>query len=344
MIENARVLQPEFIPGEIKHRDAETSHLSDALNPLLHGEAGETSFLFGPSGAGKTCVAKFTVNQLQENTVDVESQYVNCWENYSRFRTLYQLLDGIGKTIDIHRQSTPTDVLLERIRDYDDSQYVVILDEVDQLEDKSLLYDLYRIPNLTMILIANREESLFAPLDDRLHSRLSSSERLHFGQYRVDELTAILADRVQWGLATNAVERRQIELIADAAAGDARKAIGILRTAAKKADREGLTEITAEIIDESVPEAKSELRQKNIENLTSHQQSLFEIIANAGEINGKTLYERYCETVSSPKTKRTMRNYLSKMEHYNLIAATGKTQGKTYKSVGEAAESTAKPR
>jgi Cdc6-like AAA superfamily ATPase len=53
MIDDARVLQEEFIPREIKHRDAETSHLSDALNPPTRGERGETAFLYGPFGAGE---------------------------------------------------------------------------------------------------------------------------------------------------------------------------------------------------------------------------------------------------------------------------------------------------
>ena len=114
MITNARVLQQEFIPGEVKHRDAEVSHLSDTLRPLSTGDGRPTpSFLCGPSGAGKTCIARYTVNQLRENVVELNHQYVNCWENYSRFKTLYRILDGINQTIDIHRQSTPRDVGLD---------------------------------------------------------------------------------------------------------------------------------------------------------------------------------------------------------------------------------------
>lgn len=49
----------------------------------------------------------------------MEYQYVNVWENHSRFKVLYELLDGIGETLDIHRKSTPTDVLLDRLHEYD---------------------------------------------------------------------------------------------------------------------------------------------------------------------------------------------------------------------------------
>nr|WP_281273042.1 AAA family ATPase [Halalkalicoccus subterraneus] len=114
MITDARVLQPEFIPQEVKHRDAEVNYLSSVLQPILDGRTADPSFLHGPSGAGKTCIAQYLVEQLRENVVELNHQYVNCWEDHSRFKTLYRLLDGINQTVDIHRQSTPKDVLLER--------------------------------------------------------------------------------------------------------------------------------------------------------------------------------------------------------------------------------------
>ncbi|ELY62232.1 Cdc6/Cdc18 family protein [Natronolimnohabitans innermongolicus] len=137
MITDARVLQPEFIPQEVKHRDAEVNHLSSVLRPILDGQSADPVFLHGPSGVGKTCIAQFTVERLRENVVDVNHQYVNCWEDHNRFKTLYSLLDGINQTIDIHRQSTPKDLLLDRLRDYEGPPYVVILDEVDQLRTRA---------------------------------------------------------------------------------------------------------------------------------------------------------------------------------------------------------------
>jgi Cdc6-like AAA superfamily ATPase len=297
----------------------------------MEGNRAETSFLYGPSGAGKTCIAQYTVERLRENAIELNHQYVNCWEDYTRFKTLYRILDGIGKTIDIHRQSTPKDQLLERLRTSVDSPYIVILDEVDQLEDKSLLYDLYRIPNLTMILIANREEDVFAPLDERLNSRLSSCARIRFNSYSLDELVAILEDRVRWGLADGALDQEGMELIADQAAGDARKAIGILRNAAQTAAYDNQTQISTSVIETSIPETKSEIQQKTIEKLTTDQRVLYEILADEEEIDPASLYNRYTERSDDPKSKRMVRNYLSKLEHYNLIKSDGQTKGRTYR-------------
>ena len=88
--------------------------------------------------------------------------YVNCWEDHTRFQALYAILDELERTVDIHRQSTPRDVLLNRLRDHDESPCVVIFDEVDQLEDKGILYELDNLQQFSLILIVNQEEELLA--------------------------------------------------------------------------------------------------------------------------------------------------------------------------------------
>ena len=332
MITDARVLQPEFIPNEVKHRDAEVNTLSSVLRPLTDGGRADPAFLYGPSGTGKTCIAQFTVERLREQVVDLNYQYVNCWEDYSRFKTLYSILEGINNTIDIHRQSTPRDVLLDRLRDYTGPPYVVILDEVDQLQDKQLLYDLYRIQNLTMILIANKDTEVFAELDDRLTSRLTTTTRIHFNQYSNSELISILTDRVRWGLTPNAIDQDRLNQIAAKAAGDARVAIGILRNAARHAHENNLNEIPVDVIQSVVPETKSEIQQQTIDRLTEHQQVLYNIITEYGTIEPQRLYDEYQERVPEPKTRRTVRNHLSKLEHYNLIEAEGNTKSRIYRA------------
>lgn len=331
MIQDARVLTPEFVPREIVHRDPEVNQLSNALEPITRGEPAETALCFGPSGAGKTCVAQFTVDRLRESVLDLSHQYVNCWEDYTEFRALYRILDGVGETFDVHRQSTPKDELVERLRAYDGPPYVVILDEVDQLEEKRLLYDLYRIPRLSMVLVANRERDLFARLDDRLGSRLRSATRIRFDPYGIDELTAILRGRVDRGLRDGVVDDDQLERIADAAAGDARVAIGILRNAARRARRQSHEAITGADLRAAIPEARSEIRQKHEDRLTDHQRAVYEVIAERGRVTPGELYEAYCERVENPRTRRTVRNYLSKLRQYDLVRAEGEHRGRTYR-------------
>lgn len=184
-----------------------------------------------------------------------------------------------------------------------------------------------------MILIANREQELFVQLDERVRSRLQNCTRIQFDKYSIDELVSILRDRARWGLTENAVNTEGLRKIGDAAAGDARVAIGILRSAARTAEKENQETISEQLIEKSIPEAESEITRQTKDRLTPHQQVLYEIVLDAEKIDPGDLYSRYEQQVENAKTKRMIRNHLSKMRHYNLIAAEGATRGRTYRVV-----------
>jgi orc1/cdc6 family replication initiation protein len=339
MIRDARVLRAGFVPREIEHRDAEVNHLSSVLKPIMNGEPADTAVVTGPSGAGKTCISKFVTERLREEALDVEATYVNCWRNYTRFRTLYQILDDLGQTIDIHRQSTPHDELVDRLQQYDGPRRVVILDEADQLEDPGVIYDLHSLPQFAIICIANKEEELFGQIDERLVSRLRSSEHVRMDKYHNEQLYDILSARAKWGLNEDVITDNQLYRIADAAAGDARLAIGILRTAAGKADRENHERITDDILLDAAKDARAQIKQKSLDSLTPHQRVVYDIVCDYGPLGPSKIYDRYTDEVDDPRTKRTVRTYLSKMTQYNLLRADGSSRDREYSLVDAAATS-----
>jgi orc1/cdc6 family replication initiation protein len=339
MIRDARVLRAGFVPREVEHRDAEVNHLSSVLEPITNGDPADTAVVTGPSGTGKTCISKFVTERLREEVLDVEATYVNCWRNYTRFRTLYQILDDIGATIDIHRQSTPHDELIDRLQQHDGPRTVVILDEADQLEDPSVIYDLHSLPQFAIICIANKEEELFSRVDDRLVSRLRSSEHVRMDKYHDEQLYDILSARAKRGLEEDVVDDDQLYRIADAAAGDARLAIGILRTAANKADRENRGQITGDILLDAAEDARAQIRQKSLDSLTPHQRTVYDIVRDRGPLSPSEIHDRYSEEVDDPRTKRTVRSYLSKMAQYNLLEAKGSSRDREYSLVDSAAAS-----
>ncbi|QLH78346.1 AAA family ATPase [Halosimplex rubrum] len=330
MIRDARVLRAGFVPREVEHRDAEVNHLSSVLEPITNGEPADTAIVTGPSGAGKTCISQFVTERLREEVLDVETTYVNCWRNYTRFRTLYQILDDLGATIDIHRQSTPHDELVDRLQQHDGPRTVVILDEVDQLEDPSVIYDLHSLPQFAIICIANKEEELFSRVDDRLVSRLRSSEHVRMDKYHDEQLYDILSARAKWGLDEDVITDDQLYRIADAAAGDARLAIGILRTAASKADRENRERITDGILLDSAEDARAQIKQKSIDSLTPHQRVVYDVVREHGPLGPSEIHDHYTDEVDDPRTKRTVRSYLSKMAQYNLLEAEGTSRDREY--------------
>jgi hypothetical protein len=140
------------VPDSVIHRDDEISRLSGILEPPTRGDQHDTILITGPPGSGKTCTATYTVDQFCRETPEVDAVSVNCWEDHSPFQTLYRILEELEGAADIHRQSTATDVILERLRDNDDTHCILILDEVDQLDDENLLYDLLNLPRFCSYL------------------------------------------------------------------------------------------------------------------------------------------------------------------------------------------------
>ena len=332
MIHDARVLQDYFLPKEVVHRHEEMNRLSTALEPAVDGNRAEDVLVSGPSGAGKTVLMRYAVAELEREALDIETQYIDCWQHSNHYRILYKLLEGVATTHDIHR-STPRDELVQRLTDVS-GPYVAILDEADQIAEPDVLRELYGIPRLSMILIANREQDIIGPLDERLQSRLRSSLSMAFDAYTDEELVAILSDRVDWGLEQGAIGEAELATIADVAAGDARDAIGILRSAARTASHEGAECIRDDHVESAIPEARAERTHKSLQRLSDHQRALYRILDAEGALSPKRLYAEYQSAVEDPRTKRQFRSYLGKLEQYSLIEGTGSGPSRSYRALG----------
>jgi orc1/cdc6 family replication initiation protein len=333
MIQDARVLREGFVPNDVVHRDQEVNALSRRLEPVGDGDAAEPALITGPSGTGKTTITKFVVGRLRESVLDVESVHVNCWQSYSRFRAIYRILEGLGRTLDVHRQSTPHDELLDRLARYDGPPVIVTLDEADQLDDTGIVYDLYSLELFSFVLVTNDEESLLARMDERVRSRLQTAQTIRFDRYHLDELTDILAARADHGLVQGAITTDQLTRIADAAAGDARVGLSILRGAARNAARAKADVVRDEHITAAIPEAREEVRSKTLDALRPQQRVIYQILEAETELSPGELYGRYCEEVEDPRTKRTVRNWIGKLVDYNLVEASGKGPSRVYRIV-----------
>uniref|UniRef100_UPI00300EE657 Cdc6/Cdc18 family protein n=1 Tax=Halovenus sp. HT40 TaxID=3126691 RepID=UPI00300EE657 len=316
--------------GPVRSACCGRSPSTTALEPVVEGDRPQHALLTGPSGAGKTCIARATLDRLQEQVLDVHTAHVDCWLHPNDFRILYKLLETLGNTYDIHR-STPHDELFERLSEID-KPFLIVLDEADQISDPDLLRRLYSIRYVTMILVTNHQRDLFSPLDERLQSRLRSSDTIEFDRYTHSQLVSILSDRVKWGLANGSIIDDQLERLAEAARGNARDGISMLRSAARHAEQAGREQIHEGDIDEAIPAARAELRQKSLDRLTSDQLAVYEVLRESGEIMPKEITSAYRQRVDEPKSKRTVRKYLRKLEQYNLIESAGQGPSKVYRT------------
>jgi Cdc6-like AAA superfamily ATPase len=319
------------VPESIVHRDDEVDQLSSVLEPVTRGGQTDTVLITGPPGSGKTVTAKYTVDTLCRENPGVDAVYINCWEDHSPFQTLYRILDALNGATDIHRQSTATDVVLERLREYDEQHCLLLLDEVDQLDDEDILYDLLNLPRFSLILIVNQEAELLDGLDERLASRLGGCERIRLDRYSTDQLADILIEQAETEAVSRDIKRLESERIAEAANGDARISIRTLRIAARRTDEDAVGRITQDIVEQALPKARLELRRRHIDRLPPHHQAIFRVIEEHDRIAPRDLFEEYRKRVDEPKSNRTVRKYLKQLERDELIAAEGSTRDRRYR-------------
>ncbi|WP_135806795.1 Cdc6/Cdc18 family protein [Halorussus marinus] len=330
MITDARALRPIFIPSELHHRDGEIEHLSSCLKPIQQNLSGQNTLITGPSGAGKTTLAQYTVGQLKSATLSVRSGYVNCLSDSSMSGAFHALFRDAGLGIDLSLESASTTQYLDKLRHLDEHM-VVILDEVDVLADPSVIVSLWEEPHITLLMVCVDEDDFLSNADSRVSSRVRSAEKIRLQKYHSDELVDIIEARVVAGLQHGAADHSTISRIAELAAGDARLAIAFLRRAAERAQREGLDTLSPGLVEDVVDDAETDVQERNIQRLSTHQQILHDIVRENGEIAAGDLREEYEKRAQNPKSETTRRRYLQSLERYDLIEQIGATRGTYYR-------------
>lgn len=330
MIQNAAAFRLDEPPRAVVGRNSEQQQLARRLEPLVTNEPGQSAVLDGPAGAGKTTVAQSTLDRLREQSRTVNTAFVHC-----SGMTRYTVLQRIGRETGVgpsgHARSAAD--LLERLRDLPE-RWVVVLDEVDAISDRSVLTDLFDISYLTVVCITNDIERLRAGLEDRGRSRLNAHRTIHFDAYTDQELVAILRDRADWGLPAGVVTDARLEQIARAANGDARNAISILHSAAEVAASAGRHEITASDVEgEAIDRAAAGIRDTQLGKLSRHHRAVHRALDTDGECDLETLYDRYCGYATEPRSKRMMQNYLADLVDYSLVERRGPKQSRTFVAV-----------
>jgi orc1/cdc6 family replication initiation protein len=334
IIRDARVLREGFIPSRVLHREGQLDTIRNCLRPILKEMEPRNTFIFGSPGTGKTCISRFVAEELSAHTTSVQGSYINCWECSSRFKILYSILQDMGSTLSVHRKGTPTDELLESLRKRLENRYcVIIMDEVDKLEDDSILYDLSNLQRSCLILISNIETALHAA-DPRVRSRLASAENIEFPVYREGEILDILRDRAEWGMLPGSIKRNQLERIASASDGDSRVAIGTLRIVAEDAENQDLERVPDSLIEKALPKAMTSSTERNIEMLPPHQRLIIEILDSEKPMDGGELFKRF-QALSDQRglsrvVDRTFRKHTEKLSSLGLITSEGSGRWKTY--------------
>ena len=321
---NEMPLTEVFIPTRLLHRDGQLREVERCLKPFLAGRAPENLFLVGPTGTGKTTVARW----MLETHFHGRYVYVNCWKYRRSHQVLREIL--LSFEVPVHGREPTSELIRMLERLLESKRLIVCLDEVDQLKDYDALYMLAR-HECCLILISNDYRAL-SYLDPRIRSRLSLVE-VEFPAYRYDELVDILRDRVRLALRPGSLDERFLRIIAAIAKGDARTGIEILRRAARRAEDRGLRRITLNEIKEAIKEARRLRKSYLLSKLNEHQRVIYSILEAKRSMGSGELYRKYCSKVKRPVTDRAFRNYMKKLVRLGLVAEQGYGRWRKYEVV-----------
>ncbi|MDD3263326.1 MAG: orc1/cdc6 family replication initiation protein [Candidatus Nanoarchaeia archaeon] len=344
---NKKVLQSNYFPEEVFHREEEINTIADILSPALNMDKPSNIFIYGKTGTGKTLTVKHTTEQLveiaQEEKLSLKVIYINCKLKKvadTEYRLLASLIEHLGEQVPT--TGLPTDKIYDifyKLIDKKECIYIIILDEIDQLVKKigdELLYNLTRINSelkkaqITLIGIAN-DLTFTSLLDARVKSSLSEEEVL-FDPYNAVQIKTILKDRVDKGFVEDSVPPGVVAKCAAFAArehGDVRRAIELLRIAGEIAQRSKKDKVTIEDLDEARDKIDKDNVFEAIKAQPKQQQAvIYAIIKNKMEKKQEKqqtgqIYGTYTDIVKifsiRPLTQRRISDIISELDTLGLI-------------------------
>ena len=314
-------------PDHIKRRDAELACLTDALTPdcdegILHGFV----CLTGPPGSGKSMLVNHVL--ASDDLDGIRTATIDCWHHQNLNDVLYNIAQQLYPRKIVHRNATPRSKVLTRLKQDADDPRVVVLDSANHIPTEEVFYTLSELPNLLTVCVCPDWDEVCDALDAQIRSRIRVQEQVVLDAYSRDELVDILRARAAAAFGSDAetcVTDDQLDRIAAAADGDARVAIDTLCAAAERAGREHHDCIQDSDLSAVFPacESGTDSTRHPTDTPPSHHEVLWTIIDEEGPISPGEVYERYCECVEAPRTKRTMRKYLREIEDQDSIVERG---------------------
>jgi len=292
LFKNKAVLQANFVPESIPHRDAQVEQVAGILVPILRSERPSNLFVYGKTGTGKTLSVQYVRQELQKKAVelgvDIRIEYINCKLKKvadTEYRILAALIQQMGGKV--AETGLPTEQVYSKfIEMIDDKKQVVIIifDEIDQIIKKisdDFLYSLTRLNSelskaqICLIGISN-DVTFLENIDPRVRSSLGEEE-IVFPPYNALQLQDILNERCKLAFKDGVVDDGVISKCAAFAArehGDARRALDLLRIAGELSEREGSAKIDLKYIDA----ANDKIEKDKIFDIVSTAPKQFQLI------------------------------------------------------------------
>lgn len=354
--ENRDALREDYQPDQLVGRDEEIQMYQAALQPVINNEQPNNVFLYGKTGVGKTAATRYLLSHLKEDAaqyedLDLHLTFLNCDGLTSSYQIATHLVNELRDDTDQisttgYPRATVYEMLWNELNSIGGS-ILIVLDEVDHVEDDSILYQLPRARannNLTDAKIGIIGISNDFSFRDNLSPKVKSSlceQEIHFPAYDASDLQLILEQRAAVAFHDDVLESSVIPLCAAYGAkdaGDARQSIDLLMKAGDLAREENdTTTITTSHVENGRHDLERGRIEEGISGLTQHGHlvlySLLTLhLENETPIRSRDVRPRYTRFAQragrDPLVPRRMRDHLSELAMLGLVSVTERNEGR----------------
>lgn len=352
---NREALLEEWTPDSLVGRDEELSRYHAALQPVINNETPSNVFLYGKSGVGKTAATQYLLRTLEHDVTNVPGLELTTIEiNCDGLNTSYQVavklvneLREPGRQISNtgYPQASVYEFLFDELDAYGGT-VLIVLDEVDHIEDDSLLYKLSRARSngdisgakLGMIGISN-DLDFRNQLSSKVRSSLCEKE-VSFSAYDANELRLVLEQRKQVAFKDDVLTDGVIAMCAAYGAkdsGDARKALDLLLEAGDVARESGSKVVSEAHVQDARERVQTDQVVEGIRNYSQHGKLVLyslTVLHERNETPARTrdIVDTYQEVAHSegvnPVSDRSVRDYLGELAQLGITSSMEYNRGK----------------
>jgi len=333
---NEMELDFDYVPKVVKYRENQQQHMATCIKPLFHNRNGTHLMITGKPGIGKTVAVRKVFEDLEKETLNIISIYVNCWKKDTFYKIVLHICEKIGYKWTHNKKSD--ELFKEACKLLNKKKVVFCFDEVDKLEDQAILYSIIEeVYKKTIFLITNEKDWL-AKLHQRIRSRMIP-EILEFKPYNYDETKGILEQRRETAFVQNIWHEEAFEKIVEKTSdlNDIRIGLFLLRESGNAAEIKSSRKIIEEHVETAIKKLDG-FKIRNSKDLGKEEQFILSLIKEKPESNLTHVYEKYKKKYK--KSYRTLQRKIKDLEEAGLVTIKEKTtkQGGSTSSVSVASK------
>jgi len=185
----------DYMPYPVKYREEQHQYMAKCIKPLLAGRGGKNLLICGEQGIGKTLSVRHVFDELNKETDEVLTLFINCWKKDTFHKIMMDICEQIKYKWGFNKK---TDEVFKEISKILNKRKVVFcFDEVDKLKEEQVLYSILEDIDKKSIFLVTNERDFLSKMDPRVRSRLMI-HKLEFNPYNLKETRGILEQRKEF--------------------------------------------------------------------------------------------------------------------------------------------------